>query len=148
VRRQINADCVIIRLSADCVITRLSTDYTDLPVNPFFYPYNPRTLFTSIHSYAILSVIMTLTKQFPPDWRVRLDVPLEKRRTGRETGWSAAFPLAPGETVKPLYGLFESDGHELDRFLEDKRREKTLEDGTGAFSEGTEAPETSEPIYL
>jgi hypothetical protein len=38
-----------------------------------------------------------------------------------------AFSPEELKAAKPLYGMFESDGHELDRFLERKRADKTLE---------------------
>ncbi|MDR1470783.1 MAG: hypothetical protein LBT00_16000 [Spirochaetaceae bacterium] len=46
--------------------------------------------------------------------------------------WKDAFPLKPGEQARPLYGLFESDGHEVDRFLEEKRHEQAREDAIDA----------------
>ena len=73
-----------------------------------------------------------LPEVFAPDSALRLEI---DRSKGRMADWKAAFPLDPGETVKPLYGLFESDGHELDRFLEEKRREKAIEDGIDPFSD-------------
>jgi hypothetical protein len=68
---------------------------------------------------------LVLPETFKPGSTLRLEiVPPE----GHEANWKAAFPLEFEETVKPLYGLFESDGHELDRFLEEKHRDKNHED--------------------
>jgi hypothetical protein len=81
------------------------------------------------------------TVEAPSDRRLRIDLTLPEtfapgsgaecrsasglleREAARRADWEAAFPLEPGETAMPLYGLFESDGHEVDRFLEEKRRE-------------------------
>jgi hypothetical protein len=64
---------------------------------------------------------LTKKKAFAPGSLLRLEA-------NPNADWKEAFPLKPGEQVSPLYGLFESDGHELDRFLAEKRREKAMED--------------------
>jgi hypothetical protein len=68
---------------------------------------------------------LALPETFKSDSTLRLEIVPPR---GHEADWKAAFPLEFGETVKPLYGLFESDGHELDRFLEEKHRDKDHED--------------------
>jgi hypothetical protein len=65
--------------------------------------------------------MMTLTKKKAPGSRLRFEA-------NSNADWKESFPLKPGEQARPLYGLFESDGHEVDRFLAEKRREKALED--------------------
>ncbi|MDR2343632.1 MAG: hypothetical protein LBD86_03785 [Spirochaetaceae bacterium] len=69
-------------------------------------------------------VDVALPETFTPGSTLRLEI--VENGMGHNADWKAVFPLEPGETVKPLYGLFESDGHELDRFLEEKRGEKSL----------------------
>jgi hypothetical protein len=82
---------------------------------------------------------MTLMKTVavPPDRRVLLDLTLPETFTpgsrlrleaSTNADWKESFPLKPGEQARTLYGLFESDGHEVDRFLAEKRREKARED--------------------
>jgi hypothetical protein len=82
---------------------------------------------------------MTLTLAVPPDRRVHVTLPetfipgsLLRLDPDSNAAWKEAFPLKPGEQARPLYGLFESDGHEVDRFLAEKRREKALEDAIDA----------------
>jgi hypothetical protein len=77
-------------------------------------------------------IMFDIPAEFPAGERVTVfalapDGGLENARIAsyleHRADWEAAFPLKPGETAKPLYGLFESDGHEVDRFLEEKHRE-------------------------
>jgi hypothetical protein len=65
--------------------------------------------------------MMTLTKKKTLASRLRLEA-------NPNVDWKESFPLKPFEQMRPLYGLFESDGHEVDRFLAEKRCEKALED--------------------
>ncbi|MDR1148477.1 MAG: hypothetical protein LBK66_07585 [Spirochaetaceae bacterium] len=81
-----------------------------------------RYLFSFIFlCYYTLMMTLMKKKAFTPGSFLRLEA-------NPNADWREAFPLKPGEQVRPLYGLFESDGHELDRFLAEKRREKALED--------------------
>jgi hypothetical protein len=68
---------------------------------------------------------MTLTKKKTLTLGSRL-----RLEANPNVDWKESFPLKPFEQMRPLYGLFESDGHEVDRFLAEKRREKALEDAT------------------
>jgi hypothetical protein len=71
--------------------------------------------------------------EIPADRRVRLEFDVPDAVTSRAANVVvfinplSASPRPKNRTAKPLYGLFTSDGHEVDRFLERKHADKALE---------------------